>query len=343
MRFLKGQFRALFCLLIFYSISTVTAAPGVRLKDIAYLSGVRNNQLLGIGLVTGLAGKGDSSSSVLLKNSIANLITNLGLEIDQREIKSRNSAVVVISCEIPPFIRPGDRINLTVSSIGDARSLEGGVLLQSQLKGANGVVYALAQGNILTPRNSGSVKTVGSIPLGGIVEKEVLSEFITQGTISLVLRNPDFITAHGVSMAISEAFPNVKVSPVDASLIEVQIPAERRSNPVAFIAELESLTVIPGSSGKVVIDAASGIIIMGEQVRIGRVAVSYKRVQISVAGNFNFQDGEEAKENFILEETSTVDDLISALTEVGLKTETIIGILKAIDRAGALYGELIIM
>ncbi len=343
MRFLKGQFWALFYLLIFYSISTVTAAPGVRLKDIAYLSGMRNNQLLGIGLVTGLAGKGDSSSSVLLKNSIANLIANLGLEIDQREIKSRNSAVVVISCEIPPFIRPGDRINLTVSSIGDARSLEGGVLLQSQLKGANGVVYALAQGNILTPRNSGSVKTVGSIPLGGIVEKEVLSEFITQGTISLVLRNPDFITAHGVSRAISEAFPNVKVSPVDASLIEVQIPAERRSDPVAFIAELQSLTVIPGSSGKVVIDAASGIIIMGEQVRIGRVAVSYKRVQVSVAGNFNFQDEEEAKENFILEETSTVDDLISALTEVGLKTETIIGILKAIDRAGALYGELIIM
>ena len=343
MRFLKGQFRALFCLLIFYTISTAAAAPGVRLKDIAYLSGVRTNQLLGIGLVTGLAGKGDSSSSVLLRNSLANLVANLGLEIDQREIKSRNCAVVVINCEIPPFIRPGDRINLTVSSIGDARSLEGGVLLQSQLKGANGVVYALAQGNVLTPRNSGSVKTVGSIPLGGIVEKEVLSDFITQGTISLVLRNPDFITAHGVSEAISEAFPNVKVSPVDASLIEVQIPAERSSNPVAFVAELESLTVIPGSSGKVVIDAASGIIIMGEQVRIGRVAVSYKRVQVSVAGNFNFQDGEEAKENFILEETSTVDDLISALAEVGLKTETIIGILKAIDRAGALYGELIIM
>lgn len=343
MRFLKGQFWALICLLIIITISTVTAAPGVRLKDIAYLSGVRSNQLLGIGLVTGLAGKGDSSSSVLLKNSLANLVGNLGLEIDQREIKSRNCAVVVISCEIPPFIRPGDRINLTVSSIGDARSLEGGVLLQSQLKGANGVVYALAQGNILTPRNSGSVKTVGSIPLGGIVEKEVLSDFITQGTISLVLRNPDFITAHGVSEAISEAFPNVKVSPVDASLIEVQIPAERSSDPVAFVAELESLIVIPGSSGKVVIDAASGIIIMGEHVRIGRVAVSYKRVQVSVAGSFNFQDGEEAKENFILEETSTVDDLISALTEVGLKTETIIGILKAIDRAGALYGELIIM
>ncbi len=343
MSLLIGQGRALFCLLIFFSLSIVIAAPGARLKDIAYLSGVRNNQLLGIGLVTGLAGKGDSSSSVLLKISLANLVTNLGLEIDQREIKSRNRAVVVISCEIPPFIRPGDRINLTVSSIGDARSLEGGVLLQSQLKGANGVVYALAQGNILTPRNSGSVKTVGSIPLGGIVEKEVLSDFITQGTISLVLRNPDFITAHSVSKAISEAFPNVKVRPVDASLIEVQIPAERSSNPVAFVAELESLTVIPGSSGKVVIDAASGIIIMGEQVRIGRVAVSYKRVQVSVAGNFNFQDGEEAKENFILEETSTVDDLISALAEVGLKTETIIGILKAIDRAGALYGELIIM
>ena len=124
MRFLKVQFRALFCLLLFYAISAVAAAPGVRLKDIAYLSGVRNNQLLGIGLVTGLAGKGDSSSSVLLKNSLANLVANLGLEIDQREIKSRNCAVVVISCEIPPFIRPGDRINLTVSSMGDARSLE---------------------------------------------------------------------------------------------------------------------------------------------------------------------------------------------------------------------------
>ena len=168
-------------------------SPTVRIKEIAALKGVRENQLLGIGLVTGLAGKGDSSGSVLLKKALANLIGNFGFEIDPGDIKSKNSAVVMVSTEVPPFARPGERVDLSISSIGDAKSLAGGILLQTSMKAADGQVYAVAQGKVFVGGALDGVKTVGTITGGAIVEKEILSEFIVDGRIAVVLRDPDFV------------------------------------------------------------------------------------------------------------------------------------------------------
>ncbi len=316
----------------------VHSSPTVRIKEITSLRGIRENQLMGIGLVTGLAGKGDSSSSAMLKNALANLVSNFGFKIEPDEIKSKNSAIVMVSCEVPPFLRVGDRIDVQVSSIGDARSLEGGVLLQTPLSGANGQVYALAQGRI---HSGNAPKTVGSIPGGAIVEQDILSTFITNGSISLILRNPDFVTVNTVAQAIREAFSDISVKTVDASMIEVEIPDDREDDPVGFIADLESLEVTPDASGKVVIDSNTGIIIFGEKVRIGKVAASYQAVEVRI-GAYAYNE-EEREPHFVLEETATVDDLVKSFQTIGLKTEIIIGLLKAIDRAGSLYGQLIIM
>jgi flagellar P-ring protein precursor FlgI len=327
----------------------VFSAPTVRIKDIATLKGVRENQLLGIGLVTGLAGKGDSSNSLLLKKALSNLMASFGFEIDPKEIKSKNCAVVMISTEVPAFTRPGERIDLHISSIGDARSLEGGILLQTNLKAANDQVYAVAQGKVLVSTTAGSVKTVGTITDGAIVEREVLSQFLTDNRISILLRDPDFVTANAVASAVRSKFDSIKVSTLDASLIEVEIPEERRADVVAFIGELESLTVTPDVTGKVVIDTSSGVIIVGENVRIGKVAVSYKSINVTIGspvrGPSSWSDWgeEEVPDLFIVEETASVDDLVSALRAVGLRTDAIVGIMQAIERAGALFGRLIVL
>ncbi|HUV08139.1 MAG TPA: flagellar basal body P-ring protein FlgI [Spirochaetia bacterium] len=317
------------------------AAPAVRIKDIAKLDGVRENQLLGIGLITGLAGKGDSSGSTLLKKTLSNLIANFGFQISPDEIKSKNCAVVMVSAEVPPFVRPGERIDLSVSSIGDARSLDGGILLQTNLKAANGQDYAMGQGKVLVSRAQGSVQTVGQIPGGGIVEREVLTEFVADNRLSIVLRDPDFVTASSVASAIRKAFEGINVNTLDASLIEVEVPEVRRQDVVAFIGELESLTVNPDVTGKVVIDSQSGVVIVGENVRIGKVVVSYESIEVSVGAPA--WGAEKVPNLFVIEETANINDLVTALNAVGLDTKAIIGIMQAIERAGALFGRLVVL
>ena len=321
------------------------AAPTVRLKDVASLQGLRGNQLVGIGLVTGLAGRGDSSNSALLRNAVANLVSNFGFRIAPAEVRSRNCAVVSVSAEVPAFLRPGAAIDVKVASLGDARSLEGGILLQTPLKAANGNVYALAQGQVFTIGEGSGTRTVGSIPGGAIAEQEILSTFLEGSTLSLVLKNPDFLTANTVARAVRQAFPDIVVRPLDASLVELEIPAERRADPVGFIAQLEALQVTPDPSNKVVIDASTGVIIFGEQVRIGKVGVSYKDVSVQVGAmpSWRLEQSPEKPAQFALKENTTVEELVDALRTVGLETETVIQLIKAIDKAGSLYGTLILL
>jgi flagellar P-ring protein precursor FlgI len=332
---------SLLCLFIFSVSFTALGAPTVRIKDIATLSGVRENQLLGIGLVTGLAGRGDSSNSALLQKTLSNLMASFGFQIDPQDIRSKNCAVVMVSSEVPAFARAGERVDLSVSSIGDARSLEGGILLQTNLQAANGEVYAVAQGRLVTATAAGTTKTVGTVPKGAIVERDIISRFVQENRISMILRNPDFVTANTVAQAVRAQFEGIQVQTLDASLIEVEIPEPRRTDVVSFISELESLTITPDVAGKVVIDSVSGVIIVGENVRIGKVAVSYKSIKVSVGTSV--WDEEDAPTNFVMEETASVDDLISTLRTVGLEAEVILGIMQAIDRAGALYGRLIVL
>jgi flagellar P-ring protein precursor FlgI len=262
-------------------------------------------------------------------------------------VRSRNCAVVSVSAEVPAFLRPGAAIDVKVASLGDARSLEGGILLQTPLKAANGRVYALAQGQVFTIGEGSGTRTVGTIPGGAIAEQEILSTFLQGSTLSLVLKNPDFVTANIVAAAVRQAFPEATVRPLDASLVQLEIPAERRADPVGFIAQLEALQVTPDPSNKVVIDASTGIIIFGEQVRIGKVGVSYKDVSVQVGGLPAYRLGMETSPNkpaqFALKENTTVEELVDALRAVGLDTETVIQLVKAIDKAGALYGTLVIL
>lgn len=321
------------------------AAPVVRLKDIAAVRGIRGNQVLGLGLVTGLNGKGDSSSSTLLRSSLSSLVSSFGVSVAPQDIRSKNAAVVMVSAELPPFARAGDRIDVTVSSIGDARDLDGGILLQANLQAANGQSYAVAQGRVMTTQDANGAKTVGMISQGAIVEKEVVSQYLANNVVSIVLRNPDFVTASAVQKAIEAAFAGISVTGRDASLIEVQLPEAGRSNPVAFLAQLEALTVTPDTDGRVVISAGNGVIVMGEKVRIGKVAVSYRtaRVTVGSTGSSSGISGSSTPDVFVIGDTTTVDDFVAALKTVGLKADVIIGVLQAIEKAGALFGSLVIM
>jgi flagellar P-ring protein FlgI len=327
------------CLLLAAGMAAF-AAPVVRIKDIANVRGIRGNQILGLGIVTGLNGKGDSSSSSLLRSSLSSLVASFGVSIAPQDIRSKNAAVVMLSAELPPFARVGDRIDIVVSSIGDAKDLDGGILLQANLQAANGQAYAVAQGRVMTSQDQGAAKTVGSIPQGAIVEKEVVSQFMDNNVVSIILRNPDFVTASAVQKAIEAAFQGISVTSRDASLIDVQVPEASRANPVAFVALLEALTVTPDSDGRVVINAASGVIVMGEKVRIGKVAVSYRTTKVAVGSG---SAGTSAPDVFVMGDTTTVDDFVSALKAVGLKADLIIGVLQAVEKAGALYGSLVIM
>jgi flagellar P-ring protein precursor FlgI len=319
------------------------AAPVVRIKDIATVQGIRGNQLLGLGLVTGLNGKGDSSSSALLRSSVASLVSSFGVTVAPQDVRSRNAAVVMVSGELPGFARAGDRMDVTVSSFGDARDLDGGILLQANLQAANGQVYAVAQGRVLTTVDPNGSKTVGTISQGAIVEKDVVSTFLTNNVISIILRNPDFVTASAVQKAIQAAFAGISVTSRDASLISVQLPDANRADPVGFLAQLEALTVTPDSAGRVVINAANGVIVMGEKVRIGKVAVSYRTARVSVGAAAGSAGGSTPQDVFVIGETTTVDDFVSALKAVGLKADVIIGVLQAVEKAGALFGSLVVM
>lgn len=320
------------------------AAPVVRIKDIATVQGLRGNQLLGLGLITGLNGKGDSQNSSLLRNSLASLVSSFGVPVAPADVRTKNTAVVMVSAELPAFARAGDRIDVTVSSIGDARDLDEGILLQANLQAANGQVYAVAQGRVLTTLDPNGSRTVGTISQGAIVEKEVVSQFLTNNVVSIVLRNPDFVTASAVQKAIQAAFNGITVTSRDASLIDVQLPEAARADPVGFLAQLEALTVTPDSDGRVVINAANGVIVMGDKVRIGKVAVSYRtaRVTVGAAAAAN-TTGSTPQDVFVIGDTTTVDDFVSALKAVGLKADVIIGVLQAVDKAGALFGSLVLM
>ncbi len=317
------------------------AAPVVRIKDIATIEGVRSNQVLGMGLVSGLNGKGDSSSAPLLRSTVSSLVSSFGVSLSPQDVRSKNAAVVMVSADLPAFARSGDRIDVTVSSIGDARDLDGGVLLQTNLQAANGQVYAVAQGRVTTSLDPAAPRTVGTVTQGAIVERDVISQYQNNNTVSILLRNPDFVTAAAVQKAIATAFAGITVTSRDPSLIDVQIPQDRRSDPVGFLAQLEALTVTPDSVGKVVIDSQSGVIVMGDKVRIGKVAVSYRTTRVTVGAAPS--GGANPPDVFVIGDTTTVDDFVSALKSVGLKADVVIGVLEAVEKAGALFGTLVVM
>lgn len=370
MRFLKPA-AALSILLVLTFLSAPLAAqvhPSVRIKDLADVEGVRSNQLVGLGVVTGLQGTGDKGS--MATQMLRNLMSQFGVTVDDKAVKSKNAAVVNITADLPAFARPGQRIDVTVSAIGDAKSLQGGSLIQTPLKAADGGIYAVAQGPVVvggfTAGGQGAtatknIVTVGRIPGGAIVERGVESDYSVGRQISLLLRNPDFTTSDRMARAVNEAFGAIAYAE-DGGRVTVNIPPSYAHSPAGFIARLEGITIRPDSTARVVVNERTGTVVMGGDVRISAVAVAHGSLTVQVAESpmvsqpQPFSGGrtttvprtdvgvqENSAQLIALDATSTVKQLVDALNSVGASPRDIIAILQAVKEAGALHGELVVM
>jgi flagellar P-ring protein precursor FlgI len=345
-------------------------APLVRVKDIARVHGVRDNQLYGLGLVVGLNGTGDSSGTLANVQMVANMLERFGITVSADDMRLRNVAAVMVTATIPASVRVGDTIDVTVSSIGDARSLQGGFLLQTPLQAANGQVYAAAQGPLsiggfVVRGGASSVQqnhtTVARIPNGAIVEQEIPHSHSYSDEIHLVLHEPDFGTAARLVDTINQVFTQNIAQAYDQSTVAVKIPEEYADNTVGLIALLEELPIRPDTKARVVINERTGTVVMGADVRIATVAVSHGNLSVRVDANpfvsqptgfvgetvvgvdYNIDVQEPEGGLMLLSGGSNVEDLVNALNAVGASPRDIIAILQAIKAAGALYGDLIIM
>lgn len=360
-------FRILAVIILAGFIMQVSAAPTVRIKDVARLLGVRDNQLVGYGIVVGLQGTGDSSKSRFTVLSVISMLERLGIKLDQKDIDPKNIAAVVVTSTLPPFASSGQKLDITISAIGDAENLEGGVLLQTPLLGADGKVYAAAQGLISIGGGVSAVggaagtgasrsmhKTTARVANGALIENEVRSDIVdADGNLTWVLKKPDFNTALQLAQSINKAFNPPLARALDAERIKVLLPQTYQSNPVAFIAKVEDLLMQPDAVAKVVINERTGTIVFGENTRISTVAVSHGALSVTIKGEMapNALPGagpaaatvtiEESKENTLtLQEGANLRDLVRALNSIGATPKDIIAVIQAIAQAGALHAEI---
>ncbi|MHA6845569.1 flagellar basal body P-ring protein FlgI [Ralstonia syzygii] len=350
-------------------------ADSTRIKDLGKLQGWRENALVGYGIVTGLAGTGDSPTNRTTRQALSNVYSQFNLTVPPEQVQSRNVAVVMVSASLPPFAREGDTLDVTVSSAGDARSLVGGSLLLTPLKGPNGRIYALAQGplsvggyrydangNVLQKNHP----TVGSLPNGATVEVGVNAEMLSlTQTVTFVLADPDYTTANRIASAINGQVGGGVARARDASGIEIRVPDSQRDQLVSFVAKLENVTVEPDRRAKVVINERTGTVVSGGDVKISKVAVSHGDLKISIATqntasqpsdvifpgagvrtaivtNTRMEATEQNGPGFVPPESNTVADLVQTLAKLHTNTRDIISILRAIKAAGALHAELVV-
>ena len=368
--------------LLLASIWPISASPqtsrsdprNVRVKDLGKLQGWRDNSLVGYGIVTGLAGTGDSPTSRTTRQALANVLAQFNLTVPPEQMQSRNVAVVMVTAALPTFAREGDGVDITVNSTGDARSLVGGSLLLTPLKAANGRVYALAQGPLSVggyryDANGNVVQknhpTVGSIPGGAIVEVATGSQVAAAGQdLTFVLAEPDYTTANRVAMAINAQMGQEVAQARDASGIDIKIPDGQRARLVDFVARIENVAVQPDRRAKVVINERTGTVVAGGDVSISRVAISHGDLKISILAqdsvsqpvvignsgpgvrtaavrNARVEVDEQGGPGFLASGT-TVSDLVQSLARLKTSTRDVISILRAIKAAGALHAELVV-
>lgn len=363
------------CLLVAALACTPALAEPIRIKDIGKMSGWRENALNGYGLVTGLAGTGDSSRNRATRQSIANMLSRFDLAITADDMASRNVAAVMITAALPPFARPGDAIDVTVTSIGDARSLVGGALILAPLKGPDGQIYALAQGQLTVggykyDMNGNVVQknhpTVASIPGGASIEVGVTARMQSERhTVTFVLADADFTTATRVADAINARFGARLAAAQDAQGIEVAVPEAQRVHLAEFITTLENVTVEPDRRARVVINERTGTVVAGGDVRISKVAVTQGDLRVSIVtdntvsqplavpyagqagsalrvSNSRVDVEERAGTGFVGANNNTVGDLVQTLVRLKTNTRDIISILRAVKAAGAMHAELVV-
>jgi len=329
------------------------AAVAIRVKELARVDGIRNNQLTGYGLVSGLEGTGDGTRSLFTLQSIANMLQRFGVSISPGSIRVDNVAAVLVTVTLPPYARPGDQLDAQVSSIGDAESLQGGVLLQTPLMGADGKVYAVAQGALsiggFNPKTGGgraarNHPSIALVPRGVLVEREVTSDILIQnGGIRILLNAPDFVTAARLTATINEAFASPISQALDPQAVFVRLPEKYVSDPVTFVAVVENLEVEPDLPARIVVNERTGTVIMGENVRVGHVAVSHGNISVNVKDIKN-PDGPQVNEKVVsIPDGASVNDVVKALNNLGATPRDIIAILQAMRSAGALYAEVVLM
>jgi flagellar P-ring protein precursor FlgI len=350
--------------LLLFCIQTAFAA---RLKDIASISGLRNNDLVGYGLVVGLSGTGDKTGAEYTTQAMNNMLQNMGVSVDKSKLQPKNVAAVMVTAQMPVTARPGSRLDVTVSSIGDSQSLLGGVLLMTPMKGIDGNVYALAQGaltlggfsvsgNAATAQKN--IVTVGRIPNGANVEKGVPFQFNQQDKLTVNMNNADFTTIMQVTNAINSVLGGGAARPVDASTVDIAIPPKYAGNMVPLMASLENLEVSPNSKAKVVVDEKTGTVVVGQNVRLSRVAVAHGSLQVVVQESLDvsqpgpFSSGttvaspntdiqaKEENRRLMLMEGATLQELVDGLNSVGASPRDLISILRALKVSGALQAEL---
>ena len=364
--------------LFLLQVCPVQRVSAARIKDIAKISGVRSNQLIGYGLVTGLSGTGDDmKNSLFTLQSVNNMLVRNGITIDPTtisNIKIKNVAAVMVTAELPSFARPGSTIDVEVSSIGDAKSLAGGTLIMTPLKGVDGQVYGIAQGSLTIGAFSFGGKsakvqkghlTVGRIPNGALIEKAVPFKIGENGIIVYQLENADFTTADHISKAINSAFGPHTAFPVDSGTVKITIPKAFQANVIDFISGVESLNIETDSVARVVVDERTGTIVMGKDVKLSTVAVSHGNLSLIVketpqtAPQPNPLEGapptvlpapttataDEGGQLTVLNmpQGVSIGDIASALNSIGATPRDLIAIFQAIKASGAMHGELIVL
>ncbi len=351
-------------------LALMMSAPcleSARLKDLAQIEGVRDNELIGYGLVVGLAGTGDRRQTVFSAQSLANMLERMGVSVPATSLRVNNTAAVLITATLPAFAQPGMRIDATVAAIGDSSNLQGGILVLTSLKGADGQVYAVAQGPVVTGgfaagRNGSSQTvnhpTVGRAPEGAIVERAAPSVSPSK-EMRLQLKRSDFTTSTRIAEAVNRKFGDSAARPDNAGVVTISVPPEYASKPTYFVSELEALTIEADTPAKVVVNERTGTIVLGKDVRIRPVAIlhgnltveiqtAYAVSQPSALGQGNTEvvpqtslsGKEERTRNIMLKQGATVEELVRALAAIGSTPRDVIAILQNLRSAGALEADL---
>jgi flagellar P-ring protein FlgI len=339
----------------------------IRLKELVAIEGVRDNQLVGYGLVVGLRGTGDRQQALFSAQSLTNMLERMGVSVSPTAIQVKNTAAVMVTATLPPYAQPGSRIDVTVAAMGDAPSLQGGILIMTGLKAPDGQVYAVAQGPAVVSGfiagsggNSAQVNhpTVGRIPDGAIVERAGPSLKLG-GPVRLQLRQADFTTAARVASAINEKFGAIATAE-NADVISVGLPPQYEKTPTEFVSELERLTIDPDHKSRIVVNERTGTIIMGKDVHIAPVAIMQGNLTVEVQTTLNVSQPnalssggttqvtpqvdvgvkEEKARDVILKDGATIEELVRALSVIGSTPRDIIAILQTLKSAGALEAEL---
>jgi flagellar P-ring protein precursor FlgI len=351
-------------------VALSAAAATVRLKELASLEGVRDNQLIGYGMVVGLRGTGDRQLTLFTAQSLANMLQQMGVTVNPSLILVRNTAAAMVTATLPPFAQPGSRIDVTVSAIGDSTTLQGGMLLMTSLRGIDGQVYSVAQGPVVTGgfiagggANKAEVNhpTMGRIPSGAIVERPSPA-LEPSNPIRLQLHTADFTTAARIAEAVNKRFTAGQKPAAHADnsgLVSIAIPPDFASRTTEFIAELENITVVTDRPAKVVVNERTGTIVMGKEVHVSPVAIMHGNLSVEIQTTYNVSQPnplsggttqvvpqvsvgvkEEKARNVVLKEGATVEELVRALTSIGSTPRDIIAILQSLRSAGALESEL---